>query len=231
MQRVEENPWDETSFQDIPSSPTPLNDIPLFYENAADIDAWMKQQQRPKGALGLLWRGAACTCGAGASHVMCVAIPVLTGGVTGGAGALLTGGAMYVLSPLFAMAANAGLDRWQNIRRDTASQIRSMAITTVAAIGITAGMSWATGHDHLDHGVLDSLSAEQKIAWLAQEQKLYDNMPPTLQQAVKTAAADMGLSAAEYITICSGTDELGQEIVAFRREWQAGQSPKFTLEP
>jgi hypothetical protein len=231
MPEVQDNPWDELDINSLPSAPDPIGDIPLFYEDPNDIQKWINGNNTSGGLLNLLWRGSVCTCGAGASHAMCVAVPALTGGVTGGAGALLTGGAMYVLSPVFAIAANAGLDRWQNIRRDAASQIRSMAITTVAAIGITGGINWATGHEHLDHGVLDSLSAEQKIAWLAQEQELYDNMPPALQEAVKAAAEAMELSAAEYITICSGTDELGQEIVAFRREWQAEQLPKFTLEP
>lgn len=208
-------------------------DIPLYYTETKDLKAWSKRNARKKGVLEVLWRGAACTCGAGASHVMCVVVPALAGGVTGGAGGLLSSAwAMYAISPALAIAVNAGIDHVRQIKKDTWSQIRGAAVTGVIAVGLTGAINYATGHEHFDPAKLAELNARtgiERVEWLADYQLIHESMDRVLQAKVAQAAADKGLSPAEYISICSGTDPLGEEISKASRAYWSQKSTELGL--
>lgn len=219
MQQADDNPWDEAGFNTIPSSPDPLGDISLFYEDQKTILDWCGQ-------------GAACLCGVGASHVMCFGIPIATGMLSGGTSLLIPSAAMHALSPTFAIAANAGIDRWKGVRRDAKSQVTSMAVSSVVAIGLTCLINNLTGHEHMDsarRAHLDSLGPDLRAAELVVPQQRYDRLPETLRVAVDEAARKDGLSAAEYMYFCDGSDDLGRDIAVFEREWRERRD--FTRTP
>lgn len=207
MSDAKESTWDAADFGGLRSTPDPLDGIELFYED-------------PNALLDWCGRGAACLCSAGASHVMCVVIPAVTGGLSGGAGWLAPSAAMYVLSPAFALAANAGIDRWKNIKRDAKSLITSTAISTVVAVGLTFAINTVSGHDHIDNSrkqYLDSLPPAMRAAEMVVPQQRYGRLPQSLQLRVNEAARREGLSPAEYLYFCDGSDELGRDLLAYER--------------
>lgn len=201
-----------------------FGDIPLYYSDTKDIDAWAERNTKKRGMLSLLWRGAACTCGVGASHVMCVVVPAMAGGVSGGVGGVLSSAwMMYALSPALAIAANAGIDRLRRVERDAWSKIRGAAVTSIIALGLTGAVNYVTGHDHFDPAKLSELnsrSGSERIEWLADYWSIHESMDPVLKREVELAAQEKGLSPAEYISICSGADPLGERISeASRAYW------------
>lgn len=222
MQDADKDAWnDDAGF----------GDIPLYYTTTKDINAWAERNATKKSKLELLWRGAACTCGAGVSHVMCVVVPAMAGGVSGGVGGLLSSAwAMYAISPVLAVAANAGIDRLRKVERDTWSKIRGAAVTSVIAIGLTGAINYATGHEHFDPaklGELNSLSGVERIEWLADYRHIHESMDPDLKRDVELAAQEKGLSPAEYISICSGLDPLGERIAEASRSYWQQKSEEF----
>lgn len=222
MQNADKNAWGDSA---------DFDGITLHYTEMDDLNAWAQRHAKKKSALELLWRGAACTCGAGASHVMCVVVPAMAGGLSGGVGGLLSSAwAMYAISPALAIAANAGIDSLRKVERDTWSKIRGAAVTSVIAIGLTGAINYATGHDHFDASKLAELNARsgaERIEWLADYRHIHESMDPALKREVELAAQEKGLSPAEYISICSGSDPLGERISEASRAYWQQKSEEF----
>lgn len=225
--------WDPEILDAVPVLPQGLDNVEIHDTDAQAGLEWIENSSKRKSRLNMIWRGAACTCSAGASHVLCLALPVITGGASGGltGGVLASGAAMYALSPVFAIAINAGIDRWNNVTRDLGAQIRSVAITGVVAIGATAAIGALTGHEHIDssrRAFMDSLPPERRAEQLVVPQMRYDRLPDELKERVDRAAFENSLSVAEYMYFCDGSDRLGGEIYSYEMALRAQQKEKLT---
>lgn len=229
MRRTQDEKFD-AALAAIPSIPDPLGDIPL-YEDTGNLEAWDKPGKARKRVWGLLQGAGACACGAGASHVACAAIPAVTafasGGALGGIGAALSSGAaMYGLSPVFAIAVNTGIDRYRGVRRTVQGHMKSMVVSAVPAVMVTALVNFFTGHEHIDNSrkqYLGSLPPAMRAAEMVVPQQRYGRLPQSLQLRVNEAARREGLSPAEYLYFCDGSDELGRDLLAYERALRGDQ--------
>jgi hypothetical protein len=207
-----------------------------LYTGTEDLEAWDKLGKARKRVLGFLQGAGACTCGAGASHVACAAIPAVTaftsGGALGGIGAALSSGAaMYALSPVFAIAVNAGIDRYRGVQRTVQGHMKSMVISAVSAVVVTALVNFFTEHEHIDNSrkqYLDSLPPAMRAAEMVVPQQRYGRLPQSLQLRVNEAARREGLSPAEYLYFCDGSDELGLDLLAYERALRRDRDGQLT---
>jgi hypothetical protein len=93
-----------------------------------------------------------CKCardGAGGallSHAGCIVAPVVAGAFGGSISGAFMAAAMYVTSPLIAVAATYGLDRM----RGQKSSVTKLASSAAIAVAIAVGINMAGGHSH--HG-------------------------------------------------------------------------------
>lgn len=152
---------------------------------------------------------------AAATHLGCIAIPVISGGGAALMPSLMS--AMYVTSPALAVAATNALD----YRRTGAfSSLRKNLFSVAAALSVTFVINQVTPHDH--HAAhlskkefFESLPQEAQVDLEMSALHRISRLPPDLQREILMQAKTEGISPGTYLAICDGTDPLGQKINAF----------------